>query len=583
LEIILYIAMLVLSTSLEEHSMVNMSAADTIRLADVVVTGKSALRGAGFLRTPVNPSLLLIHQSGSISELLSAESHLYIKSYGPGGIATISFRGAGSSHTVVRWNGINLNNPMLGQSDFLTLPVVVADRVTLFYGGATVASGTGGLGGVVEIETKPQWHEGEKAEINYNTGSYGRHSISAIARYGKGKVRFITRAGLRDARNDFSYINRYLTGDEIPESRTNASFKQKVLLQELFVRGGKSVTGVRLWIQETDRQIPVPMNISPENHDEKLINRFQRIMVNHDHAFRKITWSTAGALSREVMIYSDYVTKIYSHSVSLKSVVRSSLNWQNGTRSSVYGELTLENDNVVSENYADNSSRTLFTVSGSADHKISEVFDSNIGFAIPVTEHKLVFPDLSLGIEIAPFSDERDNFRLNIATKSRIPTMNDLYWNPGGNPELETERALNSEISASLVAERQDRLMLKLNSTLFRNRIWDMIFWQPGESGIWSPVNLGEINSGGIELTSSVNYKSDTYSATLRALYSYTVSGNESEDKFRQLIYVPKHAATTTLHISYGRSSAEVSYRLTGRRFITTDNRDYLPAFGLQI
>ena len=60
----------------------------------------------------INPGSIRINlpqqQDGSIADVLSKNSALFIKTYAPGSLATTSMRGMGAQHTAVLWNGINL-------------------------------------------------------------------------------------------------------------------------------------------------------------------------------------------------------------------------------------------------------------------------------------------------------------------------------------------------------------------------------------------------------------------------------------------------------------------------------------------
>ena len=59
----------------------------------------------------------------SLSQLLIQHSPVFIKSSGPGSTASASFRGTTASHTLVLWNGFQLNSPALGEVDFSMIPV----------------------------------------------------------------------------------------------------------------------------------------------------------------------------------------------------------------------------------------------------------------------------------------------------------------------------------------------------------------------------------------------------------------------------------------------------------------------------
>ena len=55
----------------------------------------------------------------SLPNLLASQTGTYIKNYGPGGLATSSIRGGSASHTILLWNGMPIQSPMLGQLDLV--------------------------------------------------------------------------------------------------------------------------------------------------------------------------------------------------------------------------------------------------------------------------------------------------------------------------------------------------------------------------------------------------------------------------------------------------------------------------------
>ena len=83
------------------------------------------------------------HVTDNLADLLSKETPIYIKSSGPGGLSTISIRGAGASHTQLYWNGISINSPTLGQLDLATLPVAFIDEAEIHLGASSVVDGSG--------------------------------------------------------------------------------------------------------------------------------------------------------------------------------------------------------------------------------------------------------------------------------------------------------------------------------------------------------------------------------------------------------------------------------------------------------
>ena len=86
------------------------SLSDTIKIKEVTITEKYAPDNIGIKVTEIDSSIIQNYNSTSLAKILETGSPAFIKSYGPGRIATSSFRGAGSSHTQVLWNGININS-----------------------------------------------------------------------------------------------------------------------------------------------------------------------------------------------------------------------------------------------------------------------------------------------------------------------------------------------------------------------------------------------------------------------------------------------------------------------------------------
>src|SRR5688572_23985310 len=60
--------------------------------------------------------------SGSAADLLRKFGYGHLRSYGQGGLSTLSLRGAGAGHSSVLWNGLPLQSPLNGQLDLSQVP-----------------------------------------------------------------------------------------------------------------------------------------------------------------------------------------------------------------------------------------------------------------------------------------------------------------------------------------------------------------------------------------------------------------------------------------------------------------------------
>lgn len=163
---------------------------DTIALPEVKILGKRKIEEAGLHVTHVDTLELKTMKTLTISELLSSYSPIFIKSYGRGSTATASFRGTAPSHTQLYWNGLKLNSPMRGDVDFSLFPVYFIDDISLLYGGSSIESGTGALGGSVLVDNKPDWKDQLSLRYIQTVESFSTKKEYLNLGFGNGRIQF---------------------------------------------------------------------------------------------------------------------------------------------------------------------------------------------------------------------------------------------------------------------------------------------------------------------------------------------------------------------------------------------------------
>jgi len=126
---------------------------DTVNLSTVEIHGKHPAQS--MMEKQFDSLSLAGFHAADLGQLLQYGSHINIKSNGPGGISTASFRGTSANHTLVLWNDIPINTPNLGSVDFSTIPLHFADQIGLAWGSQASSSWSGGLGGVVMMNNRP--------------------------------------------------------------------------------------------------------------------------------------------------------------------------------------------------------------------------------------------------------------------------------------------------------------------------------------------------------------------------------------------------------------------------------------------
>lgn len=169
--------------------------------------------------------------------------------------------------------------------------------------------------------------------------------------------------------------------------------------------------------------------------------------------------------------------------------------------------------------------------------------------------------------------------KASLARNYRYPTMDDLYFQPGGNPDLRPERGITYDggLEGSLVCPRGS---LKANLSAFNSYITDWILWTPNAKGFWQPANLKRVHNYGVEttLTAEMQLHADWH-LTLMGNYAYTPSINQSRDLDeadtsygKQLVYVPRHSANLTASARWRHWHLTYQWHSYSERFTTTSN-----------
>lgn len=125
---------------------------DTIQMKEIELNAQKNQDKNRLKTISIDSSVITNHQSQTLADLL-AQSSVFVKDYGPGMVATPGFRGTSDDQTKTYWNGIPLNSSMYGIQDLNLVPVFLLDGVDINYGGASLANGSGGFGGSLNLKS----------------------------------------------------------------------------------------------------------------------------------------------------------------------------------------------------------------------------------------------------------------------------------------------------------------------------------------------------------------------------------------------------------------------------------------------
>ncbi len=183
---------------------------------------------------------------------------------------------------------------------------------------------------------------------------------------------------------------------------------------------------------------------------------------------------------------------------------------------------------------------------------------------------------LSAGL---PVLDSLLLLHASASTGFRRPSLNDLYWPEDnfarGNPDLLPETSVEFESGISLNALKSFRF----SSTGFMAETGDLIRWEPGQGGKWSPVNIAEALRKGIEV--EVWFSEGPAEITgIFTLLEVTDNCSESVNYGRILPYTPDYTFGVQAGMECSRWAYwSVSASGMGIRFKNYSETSWMPAY----
>ncbi|MDB4062315.1 TonB-dependent receptor [Vicingaceae bacterium] len=553
---------------------------DTVEIEPVIVNGNSLTTNQEVL----DSSILSNPQHLNLGDLLSKKSHLFIKSYGIGSLATVSLRGSGAAHTQVNWNGISLNSSMNGSSDLALFPLFFMDEVSVKYGLNSLADGTGGIGGAVNISTLPEFGKQLSLYTSYLLGSFGQEQLNLKIKGGDDKFQSITKIIYNQADNNFEY--RDLTTEGFPNKRVNnARFIQKGVMQNLFLKlPSNQLLEASLWLFNSERKLP-PL-ITLRNNTELQEDLAIKSLIKYSKYFNSSTLKVTSAYLSDELNYQNERAGIVSTSAT--NSFRTRLDYEfNFRKIDVHAQAKYDHDNASADGLttAVNQNRTEFYLS--AQRFIIKRIKTSLSIrSLNIMQaESYLLPQLRIDYQLKSL-----NLHVYaLAGKNvKYPSLNDLYYVPSGNVNLQAEESESAEIG--VVYQRgvvNNKLLFTSSATLFYNNIANFIQWEPTAFGFWKPTNLKSAETMGSELFIEVNQVKGKIKKQFNATYSYTASKNyEKQHEFdesrgKQLIYIPEHKGNVSLDLEVENFCFFMNYQYIGIRFISSDNEELLPSYSL--
>ena len=564
-----------------------------VTIREVPVWGRRPMKSIGVQETRLDSLILKENIALSIADVLTFNSPIFVKQYGRATLSTVSFRGTGPSHTQVTWNGMRINNPMLGMTDFSMIPSYFIDDASLLHGTSSVNETGGGLGGLVRLSTAPADIRGFGLQYIQGIGMFRTFDEFLRLEWGDEHWQVSTRAVYQSSANDFKYRNRdkkeniyddemNIVGSYYPTERNKSgAFDDVHVLQEVYYdtrRGDRF--GLNAWYINSNRELPL---LTTDYADDKQFENRQR-----EHTLRSVLSWDHYRSDWKFAAKAGYIHTwmAYDYRKDPGSGIMNSITRSRNKVDTFYGQADGE--------YTPNGN-WFFTAGISAHQHLVESIDKDIilqqggkdivGYdkgriELSASVSAKWRPTERLGLSAvlreemygtkwatvpAFFADCQLSKRGNIVAKAsvsrnhRFPTLNDLYFLPGGNPDLRSESGFSYEAGLSFAVGKENVYSLSGSASWYDQHIDDWILWLSTPKGFFSPRNIKQVHAYGVEMQASLDViPARDWKLSLNGTFSWSPAIHEGEpispadqSVGKQLPYEPEFSATVTGRLTW--------------------------------
>lgn len=596
----------------------------TVRdLEEITVNAPRPLKEIGVQKTSFDSLALKENIALSMADVLAFNSSVFVKSYGRATLSTVAFRGTSPSHTQVTWNGMRINSPLLGMTDFSAIPAYFIDKADLLHGTSSVNETGGGLGGLVRLGTIPDAPDGFNMQYIQGIGSFSTFDEFIKFTFHNKHWTTSTRAVYSSSPNDFTYINHdkkvniydddhQIIGQYHPkEKNRSGAYKDFHFLQEVYYNNLKGDRfGLNIWYLDSNRELPM---LTTDYGDERDFENRQRentlrsvLSWNHSRTPWNLsvkagyiyTWM-AYDYRREITegLWAD-MTRSRSHTNTIFGLAEGNYfignKWFFTASLSAHQQFVRSEDKNIILQQGDKAvvgyDRARLEISGA----LSAKWQPNDKFGLGVTLREDLFGNSATPLIPAFFSDFRAfnsliagmpaslSLKGSISRNHRFPSLNDLYFLPGGNPDLKSEHGFTYDLGLEFEIAGTGSFSLSFSANWFDSRISDWIIWLPTTKGFFSPRNVKKVHAYGVEMNAEAGIRlAEGWFLDLKGSFSWTPSINRGEKMSpadqsvgKQLPYVPEYSSSVTGRLSWKTWAFLYKWNYYSERFTMSSN-DY--------
>lgn len=467
------------------------------------------------------------------SELLSFSPGVVVRDFGGfGQLKTVSIRGSSSDQVVVLLDGVRLNTPLTGTVDLSTIPIQYVDKIEVVRGGGSALVGSGALGGVINIKTRPTSRPLTVASVTY--GSFNTLSLDLSTSRQFGDLGFFI--SYNHSRSDGDFDFESINGEKL--ERINNEFRSdSLLLKADYDLGGFEVSLLNEFYYD-DKGVPGLGEFQEDSSNQKDLRNLTSLRLKKTGLF-------SPDLDLAAYVYYKYDRlefkdpepqvgiPVDTDSRLSTAGITNELTWYHSKFQTLSFAMEIIHESLDDDDYNSPSRTNLGLFIGDdlsfldSRLRINPLFRFDYYHTDNVEDQSDTSYSPMLGVVYSPL--ENLLLKGNLSYSHRVPDFGELFFPEqtfvGGNPDLEKEKSFNFDIGFSYALSN---LYFEIN--YFRSNIEDSILFVFISSQRIEPRNVGDVTQQGIE--SNLVFKPFDF---LDIIAVYTYLDGEIKDTGAQL------------------------------------------------
>jgi len=525
----------------------------------------------------------------TLADLLGETPGVRIRRYGGvTGFATAMIRGSASNQTIVCVDGVPLNSPFGGAVNLADIPLAGLDAIEIHRGFAPASLGASSIGGLVNVRTRAP-EDADRITAAVSTGSFGTRTLSSLADWGTGPIRWAASAESEATEGDFRFLDNNGTETTTADDEVRARVNNEAWSTALRVRGDVPLSGERTLAVSTEwlrRRQGVPgIDAFESEHGTFALQRGLLRVSSAAPEPAAGGWTLGGSIDHAYTSESfvdpiaganptprDQTTRVEGTGATVTLLGRPTVS----QRVSVLVEPRAQSASSI--DHLDPNREMIVAHRASSNAVVEDEIHLAAGRVLvsPSLRYDLISDRSHGGAPGAPTAPAGDlsstsgrlggmvilsprwSIRGNLGRFYRAPDLIERFGNEGtiaGNPALLPERGINGDVGITFEggsAGAFDRVRLEL--TAFRTDADNLIQLNPLTSRVLKAFNTGQARITGVETSASLRLFKRLI-ASANYTHQKPIDHGDTPAAGGDLPGRPRDEANTTESLTVGRAT----------------------------